>query len=230
MGGTVRARMSRAVRAVRAPRARQDDPVTDDVSPLEAPVRLPGAVDTDRAERAVRELLLAIGEDPDREGLARTPARVAAMWSELMAGFYERPDQHLSTTFDIDHDEMVMVRDIPFTSLCEHHMLPFHGKAHIAYLPGEQGRFTGLSKLARLVEGYARRLQVQERLTSQLADAVMSMLEPAGALVVVAAEHSCMSVRGVRKTGSLTVTTAVRGLYKHDLQARAEVLGFINAR
>ncbi len=204
--------------------------MTDDVSPLEAPVRLPGAVDTDRAERAVRELLLAIGEDPDREGLARTPARVAAMWSELMAGFYERPDQHLSTTFDIDHDEMVMVRDIPFTSLCEHHMLPFHGKAHIAYLPGEQGRFTGLSKLARLVEGYARRLQVQERLTSQLADAVMSMLEPAGALVVVAAEHSCMSVRGVRKTGSLTVTTAVRGLYKHDLQARAEVLGFINAR
>ncbi len=193
-------------------------------------MRLPGAVDTDRAERAVRELLLAIGEDPDREGLVRTPARVAEMWSELMAGFYERPEQHLATTFDIDHDEMVMVRDIPFTSLCEHHLLPFHGKAHIAYLPGEHGRFTGLSKLARLVEGYARRLQVQERLTSQLADAVMSMLDPTGALVVVAAEHSCMSVRGVRKAGSLTVTTAVRGLYKHDVHARAEVLGFINAR
>ncbi|MFM7534520.1 MAG: GTP cyclohydrolase I FolE [Acidimicrobiales bacterium] len=196
--------------------------------PTTAP--LPGAVDLDRAERAVRELLLAIGEDPDREGLVRTPARVAEMWAELMAGFHEVPEQHLATTFDIDHDEMVMVRDIPFTSLCEHHLLPFHGKAHIAYLPGEGGRFTGLSKLARLVEGYARRLQVQERMTSQLADAMMVMLDPAGVLVVVAAEHSCMSVRGVRKAGSLTVTTAVRGLYKHDLQARAEVLAFINAR
>ncbi len=178
----------------------------------------------------MRELLLAIGEDPDREGLVRTPARVAEMWAELMAGFHEVPEQHLATTFDIDHDEMVMVRDIPFTSLCEHHLLPFHGTAHIAYLPGEQGRFTGLSKLARLVEGYARRLQVQERMTSQLADAMMAMLDPAGVLVVVAAEHSCMSIRGVRKAGSLTVTTAVRGLYKRDLQARAEVLAFINAR
>ncbi|MFM8530427.1 MAG: GTP cyclohydrolase I FolE [Ilumatobacteraceae bacterium] len=184
-------------------------------------------VDHERAERAVRDLLVAIGEDPDREGLADTPGRVARMWAEVLNGTNNDPDHHLSRTFEIEHDEMVLVRDIPFTSVCEHHMLPFSGTAHIAYLPGTTGRFTGLSKLARLVEGYSRRLQVQERLTSQLADAMQSMLEPVGVLVVVEAEHSCMSIRGVRKPGTKTVTTAVRGIYRTDSAARAEVMAFI---
>lgn len=185
------------------------------------------AVDIERATAAVRELLLAVGEDPDRDGLLDTPSRVARMWAELLAGQGEDPDGHLATTFEIEHDEMVLVRDIPFTSLCEHHMLPFIGTAHIAYLPGTLGRFTGLSKLARLVEGYSRRLQVQERLTSQLADAMESMLTPSGVLVVVEAEHSCMSIRGVRKTGSRTVTSSARGIYRTDAAARAEVMAFI---
>ena len=184
-------------------------------------------VDHERAECAVRDLLVAIGEDPDREGLADTPGRVARMWAEVLNGTNNDPDHHLSRTFEIEHDEMVLVRDIPFTSVCEHHMLPFSGTAHIAYLPGTTGRFTGLSKLARLVEGYSRRLQVQERLTSQLADAMQSMLEPVGVLVVVEAEHSCMSIRGVRKPGTKTVTTAVRGIYRTDSAARAEVMAFI---
>lgn len=196
--------------------------------PAVAPTPLPETrVDLERAERAIRELLLAIGEDPDRDGLANTPSRVARMWSELLAGAGERPETHLSTTFEIEHDEMVLVRDIPFTSLCEHHMLPFTGTAHIAYLPGSLGRFTGLSKLARLVEGYSRRLQVQERLTSQIADAMETMLHPAGVLVVVEAEHSCMSIRGVRKPGSRTVTSSARGIYRTDTAARAEVMAFI---
>lgn len=183
--------------------------------------------DAHGAEAAVRALLVAIGEDPDREGLLETPARVARMWREVLSGTAEDPDHHLSRTFEIEHDEMVLVRDIPFTAVCEHHMLPFTGMAHIAYLPGTTGRFTGLSKLARLVEGYSRRLQVQERLTSQLADAMQNMLDPAGVLVVVEAEHSCMSIRGVRKPGSKTVTTAVRGIYRTDSSARAEVMAFI---
>lgn len=193
----------------------------------EAPTRV---VDRDRAERAVRELLEAIGEDPTREGLLDTPGRVARMWVEVLDGTNNDPDHHLSRTFEIEHDEMVLVRDIPFTSVCEHHMLPFSGTAHIAYLPGTTGRFTGLSKLARLVEGYARRLQVQERLTSQLADAMQNMLDPVGVLVVVEAEHSCMSIRGVRKPGAKTVTTAVRGIYRADGAARSEVMAFIQGR
>ena len=193
----------------------------------ELPVRV---VDHERAERAVRELLEAIGEDPTREGLLDTPGRVARMWVEVLDGTNNDPDHHLSRTFEIEHDEMVLVRDIPFTSVCEHHMLPFTGTAHIAYLPGTTGRFTGLSKLARLVEGYARRLQVQERLTSQLADAMQNMLNPVGVLVVVEAEHSCMSIRGVRKPGAKTVTTAVRGIYRTDGAARAEVMAFIQGR
>ncbi|MEY3822189.1 MAG: cyclohydrolase FolE [Actinomycetota bacterium] len=189
-------------------------------------------VDHARAERAVRELLEAIGEDPDpsRDGLLETPGRVARMWAEVLSGTNNDPDHHLSKTFDIEHDEMVLVRDIPFTSVCEHHMLPFNGTAHIAYLPGSTGRFTGLSKLARLVEGYSRRLQVQERLTSQVADAMQSMLEPVGVLVVIEAEHSCMSIRGVRKPGTKTVTTAARGIYRTDSSARAEVMAFIQGR
>jgi len=193
----------------------------------ELPVRV---VDHERAERAVRELLEAIGEDPTREGLLDTPGRVARMWVEVLDGTNNDPDHHLSRTFEIEHDEMVLVRDIPFTSVCEHHMLPFTGTAHIAYLPGTTGRFTGLSKLARLVEGYARRLQVQERLTSQLADAMQNMLDPVGVLIVVEAEHSCMSIRGVRKPGAKTVTTAVRGIYRTDGAARAEVMAFIQGR
>ena len=184
-------------------------------------------VDHDRAERAVRDLLEAIGEDPTREGLLDTPGRVARMWAEVLSGTNNDPDHHLTRTFEIEHDEMVLVRDIPFTSVCEHHMLPFSGTAHIAYLPGTTGRFTGLSKLARLVEGYSRRLQVQERLTSQLADAMQNMLDPVGVLVVVEAEHSCMSIRGVRKPGTKTVTTAVRGIYRTDSSARVEVMAFI---
>lgn len=187
-------------------------------------------IDLERAERAVRDLLKAIGEDPTREGLIDTPGRVARMWAEVLAGGHSDPDHHLTRTFEIEHDEMVLVRDIPFTSICEHHMLPFSGTAHIAYLPGTTGRFTGLSKLARLVEGYARRLQVQERMTSQLADAMQSMLEPAGVLIVVEAEHSCMSIRGIRKPGTKTVTTAVRGIYRTDSAARAEVMAFIRGR
>jgi len=190
----------------------------------------PRTIDHDRAVRAVQELLAAIGEDPSRDGLLDTPARVARMWAEVLGGTNDDPDHHLSRTFEIEHDEMVLVRDIPFTSVCEHHMLPFSGTAHIAYLPGTTGRFTGLSKLARLVEGYARRLQVQERLTSQLADAMQSMLEPVGVLVVVEAEHSCMSIRGVRKPGTKTVTTAVRGIYRTDAAARSEVMAFIQGR
>lgn len=193
----------------------------------EVDLAAPRAFDPARAEAAVRELLLAIGEDPDREGLNETPARVARMWREVLSGTAEDPDRHLTRTFEIEHDEMVLVRDIPFTAVCEHHMLPFTGMAHIAYLPGTTGRFTGLSKLARLVEGYSRRLQVQERLTSQLADAMQQMLDPAGVLVVVEAEHSCMSIRGVRKPGAKTVTTAVRGIYRTDSSARAEVMAFI---
>jgi GTP cyclohydrolase I len=184
-------------------------------------------VDKPRIERAIREILLAIGEDPDRDGLVRTPARVAEMYEELFAGLHDDPSRHLAVSFEANHDEMVMVRDIRIDSLCEHHLVPFHGFAHVAYIPGADGRITGLSKLARLVEGYARRPQVQERLTTQIADALMDVLNPAGVFVVIEAEHLCMSMRGVKKPGSLTVTSAVRGLFKDNQATRAEAMAFI---
>jgi GTP cyclohydrolase IA len=184
-------------------------------------------IDGPRVERAVREILLAIGEDPDRDGLARTPARVADMFTEIFAGLGQDPADHLTVRFDADHDEMVMVREIPLYSLCEHHLVPFIGKAHVAYIPGDDGRITGLSKLARLVDGFARRPQVQERLTTQVADTINEVLQPKGVLVVIEAEHLCMSMRGVRKPGSLTVTSAVRGLFKTNAATRAEAMGFI---
>lgn len=181
-------------------------------------------VDTERAERAIRELLIAVGEDPDRDGLIETPARVARAYSEMLSGYRQDPGDHLERQFEVDHDEMVIVKDIPFASLCEHHMLPFIGRAHVCYIPGATGRVCGLSKLARLVEGYARRLQVQERLTVQIADDLMTRLGASGAMVVVTAEHLCMTVRGVRVPGSTTTTSAVRGLLKERPSTRAEAL------
>ena len=180
-------------------------------------------VDIERIEAAVAEILEALGEDPQRDGLLRTPARVAKMYAEVFAGLREDPEHHLEVQFEAGHDEMVMVKDIPFYSMCEHHLLPFVGQAHVAYVPGEHGKITGLSKLARLVEAYARRPQVQERLTSQVADKLMQALDPRGALVVIEAEHLCMSMRGVQKPGSLTLTSAVRGLFLSDA-TRAEAL------
>ncbi len=188
-----------------------------------------GSIDVLRVEAAVRELLEAVGEDVDRDGLVRTPERVARMYAEVLSGMHEDPTDHLTVTFAEDHDEMVMVRDIPFASLCEHHLVPFNGRAHVAYIPCADGRITGLSKLARLVEGYARRLQVQERMTTQIADALMTALTPWGVLVVIEAEHLCMSIRGVKKPGTTTVTSAVRGVFKDDPRARAEAMAFINA-
>ena len=187
----------------------------------------PGGVDRARVEAAVREILIAIGEDPDRDGLQRTPVRVAEMFSELFSGLHEDPERHLKVRFEADHDEMVMVRDIPLYSLCEHHFVPFFGRAHVAYIPGEDGCITGLSKLARLVDSYARRPQVQERLTTQVADTLERVLQPQGVFVVIEAEHLCMSMRGVRKPGSLTVTSAVRGLFKTNSATRAEAMSLI---
>lgn len=188
------------------------------------------SVDTNRIEAAVLEILAALGEDPERDGLQKTPGRVARMYEELFAGFEENPADHLEVTFAADHDEMVMVRDIPFASLCEHHMVPFMGRAHLAYIPGSDGRITGLSKLARLVDGYAKRLQVQERMTSQIADAIELALDPKGVLVVVEAEHLCMSMRGVKKSGTSTVTSAVRGLFRSDTSTRFEAMQFVQGR
>ncbi len=188
------------------------------------------SVDSARIERAVYELLEAVGEDPRRDGLAKTPHRVAKMYEELFAGFGENPADHLEVTFAADHDEMVMVRDIPFASLCEHHLIPFIGRAHVAYIPGDDGRITGLSKLARLVDGYARRLQVQERMTTEIADAIEQALAPRGVLVVVDAEHLCMSMRGVKKPGTSTVTSAVRGLFRNDAATRMEAMQFVRGR
>lgn len=187
------------------------------------------SVDEARIEHAVREVLAAVGEDPDRDGLLDTPARVARSYRELLGGYAEDPADHLDRQFEVDHDEMVIVKDIPFASMCEHHMLPFIGRAHVAYLPGSGGKVCGLSKLARLVEGYARRLQVQERLTGQVADALVDRLEASGVLVVIEAEHLCMSIRGVRKPGSSTTTSAVRGLLKQSAATRAEALGLIRS-
>jgi GTP cyclohydrolase I len=186
-----------------------------------------GGVDLERIERAVREILLAVGEDPDRDGLQRTPRRVAEMYAEICSGLHDDPSRHLVVTFEANHDEMVMVRDIPLYSICEHHLAPFHGHAHVAYIPGDDGRITGLSKLARLVDGYAKRPQVQERLTTQIADALVDVLQPRGAFVMIEAEHLCMSMRGVRKPGSLTVTSAVRGLFKDNPATRAEVMALL---
>ena len=184
------------------------------------------AVDRPRIERAVREILEAIGEDPDREGLQDTPKRVAKAYAEFFAGLHQSPDQVLGTTFDIAHEELVLVKDIPFYSTCEHHLVPFHGTAHIGYIPSAEGRVTGLSKLARLVELYARRPQVQERLTTQVVEALMEHLAPRGAIVVVEAEHMCMSMRGVRKPGAKTVTSAVRGQLR-DPSTRSEAMSLI---
>jgi GTP cyclohydrolase I len=186
-------------------------------------------VDLDRIARAVREILVAVGEDPDRDGLRATPDRVARMYAEIFVGLREDPAQHLTVTFEADHDEMVMVRDIPLYSACEHHLVPFHGMAHVAYIPGDDGRITGLSKLARLVEGYARRPQVQERLTSQIADAMVETLRPKGVFVLLECEHLCMSMRGVRKPGTLTVTSAVRGIFKANPATRAEAMTLVAA-
>jgi GTP cyclohydrolase I len=187
-------------------------------------------VDHDRVERLVAELLEAIGEDPDREGLRATPRRVASMYEELLAGIDDNPEDYLTVSFAVEHDEMVMVRDIPFASLCEHHMIPFMGKVHVGYIPGEDGRVTGLSKMARLVDSFSRRLQVQERMTTQIADTMEKVLAPRGVLVVVEAEHLCMSMRGVKKPGTLTITSAVRGLFRDDPRTRAEAMQYVHGR
>ena len=183
--------------------------------------------DQERAEAAIRELLLAVGEDPDRQGLKETPARVARAYREMFAGLYTDPDAVLETTFDEEHDELVLVTKIPMYSTCEHHLVAFHGMAHVGYIPGKDGRVTGLSKLARVVDLYAKRPQVQERLTGQIADAVVRKLKPRGVIVVIEAEHLCMAMRGVRKAGSVTVTSAVRGQFKSDVASRSEALGLI---
>jgi GTP cyclohydrolase I len=192
--------------------------------PVDTPMDLP------RIEAAVREILDAIGEDVDRDGLRATPARVARMYAEIASGLHDDPADHLTVTFESSHDEMVMVRDIPLYSLCEHHLIPFSGRAHVAYIPGDDGRITGLSKIARLVEGYSRRPQVQEHLTVQIADAMEKTLEPRGVMVIVEAEHLCMSMRGVQKAGSTTVTSAVRGLFRDNAATRQEAMRFVTGR
>jgi GTP cyclohydrolase IA len=189
-------------------------------------LRLAG-VDRARIEKAIREILEAIGEDPERDGLRETPARVARMYDEIFAGMRESPDHHLKVMFEADHDEMIMVRDIPTFSSCEHHLVPWFGKTHVAYIPNLDGRVTGLSKLARLVDAYARRPQVQERLTGQIADEIDHTLQPRGVMVVIEAEHLCMSMRGVRKPGATTVTSAVRGLFRDSVATREEAMRFI---
>jgi GTP cyclohydrolase I len=192
-----------------------------------APLDRVRAFDQPRAEAAVRELLYAIGEDPDRDGLRDTPARVARAYREIFSGLYTDPDAVLNTMFDERHDELVIVKEIPLYSTCEHHLVSFHGVAHVGYIPGEDGRVTGLSKIARLVDLYAKRPQVQERLTSQIADALVNRLDPRGVIVVVEAEHLCMAMRGVRKPGASTTTSAVRGQFKTDAASRAEALDLI---
>jgi GTP cyclohydrolase I len=186
--------------------------------------------DAARVEAAVRELLAAVGEDPDREGLKRTPERVARAYAEQFAGLYLEPADVLEATFDEGHEEIVLVKDIEMYSTCEHHLTPFHGAAHVGYIPSEDGRITGISKLARLVDLYAKRPQVQERLTTQIADALMARLEPRGVIVVVEAEHLCMSMRGIRKPGARTVTSAVRGLFQTSPSTRAEAMSLILGR
>ncbi|RBP63108.1 GTP cyclohydrolase I [Brevibacterium sanguinis] len=202
-------------------------PELDDLSAALDSAGLPGAaVDQERIAAAVREILIAVGEDPDRDGLVETPARVARAYAEIFAGLHRDPSEVLGVTFDIAHEEMVLVRDIDLYSTCEHHLVPFHGVAHIGYIPNKQGRVTGLSKLARLVEIFARRPQVQERLTAQIADALVEHLEPQGVIVVVEAEHLCMTMRGVRKPGASTITSAVRGQLREPA-SRAEAMSLI---
>ncbi|MFF7528241.1 GTP cyclohydrolase I FolE [Streptomyces bobili] len=199
------------------------DPVTLDGEGLV------GDFDEKRAENAVRELLIAVGENPDREGLRETPGRVARAYREIFAGLWQQPEDVLTTTFDLGHDEMVLVKDIEVYSTCEHHLVPFHGVAHVGYIPATSGKITGLSKLARLVDVYARRPQVQERLTTQIADSLMEILEPRGVIVVVECEHMCMSMRGIRKPGAKTITSAVRGQLR-DAATRNEAMSLIMAR
>src|SRR3954466_4050806 len=202
--------------------------MTDPIAWAErAPDDVP-AFDHDRAAAAVRELLIAIGEDPEREGLEDTPARVARAYAELTSGLRMTPGDVLTTTFDLGHDEMILVRDIELWSMCEHHLVPFTGVAHVGYIPATTGKITGLSKLARLVDVYAKRPQVQERLTTQVADALMRILEPRGVIVVIEAEHLCMTMRGVRKAGARTITSAVRGLM-HRTATRSEAMALINS-
>ncbi len=188
-----------------------------------------GTFDEKRAQDAVRELLIAVGEDPDREGLRETPARVARAYREIFAGLWQQPEDVLTTTFDLGHDEMVLVKDIEVLSSCEHHLVPFVGVAHVGYIPSSSGKITGLSKLARLVDVYARRPQVQERLTTQIADSLMAILEPRGVIVVIECEHMCMTMRGVRKPGAKTLTSAVRGQLR-DPATRSEAMSLIMAR
>lgn len=187
-------------------------------------------MDKEKIEQAVRQILEAIGEDPEREGLKDTPARIARMYEEIFSGLEEDPKDHLKIYFQEEqHEELVLVKDIPFHSTCEHHLVPFFGRAHVAYLP-KGGRLTGLSKLARTVEAVAKRPQLQERITATIADSLMEALSPFGVVVVVEAEHMCMTMRGVKKPGSKTVTSAVRGVFKKDVAARAEVMSLINSR
>ena len=183
-----------------------------------------------RAERAVRELLIAIGEDPDREGLRETPARVARSYEEIAAGLGQRAEDVLTTTFDLGHDELILVKDIEVWSICEHHLVPFTGVAHVGYIPGVDGRITGLSKLARLVDVYAKRPQVQERLTTQVAESLLELLKPRGVIVVIECEHLCMTMRGVRKPGAKTLTSAVRGDFRDEPSTRAEAMSLILGR
>ena len=201
-----------------------DQPAADEFTPEVPPV------DQKRIEHAVREILLAIGEDPERDGLLGTPARVARMYAEQFAGLRQQPEDVLTTVFDAEHDEIVLVRDIDMYSMCEHHLVPFFGKAHIGYIPNGKGEITGLSKLARLVDVYARRPQVQERMTCQIADALVRILEPRGVIVVLEAEHLCMSMRGVRKPGAKTVTSAVRGSFLNSDSTRAEAMSLLTDR
>jgi GTP cyclohydrolase I len=190
----------------------------------------PGRIDEARAAAAVRELLIAVGEDPDRPGLQETPGRVARAYAETFGGLGQDPSEVLATTFDEDHDELVLVKDIPMFSTCEHHLVPFHGVAHVGYIPADDGRVTGLSKLARLVDIFARRPQVQERMTSQIADALNDVLKPRGVLVVIEAEHLCMAMRGIRKPGATTVTSAVRGIFRDNAPTRSEAMSLILGR
>ena len=206
---------------------RPEDHNDDDLNSQNSRSGLPDAkIDQPRIQRAVREILIAIGENPDREGLLQTPARVARAYAELIAGLQDDPKRHIKTVFTENYDEIVLLRDIEFHSICEHHLLPFTGVAHVAYLPS--GKVVGLSKLARLVDGYARRPQVQERLTSQIADSLMEELQPIGAACIIEATHTCMTMRGVKKQGSTMVTSAVRGIFKDSPASRAEMLALIH--
>ena len=200
--------------------------MSGDLNPISIGEEPVGPFDADRVERAVREILIGIGENPDRDGLKDTPARVARAYAEIFAGMRQSAEDVLATTFDLGHEEMVLVKDIEVHSVCEHHLVPFHGVAHVGYIPSAEGRITGLSKLARLVDMYAKRPQVQERLTSQIADSLEKILRPRGAIVVMQCEHLCMSMRGIRKPGASTVTSAVRGSMC-DPATRAEAMSLI---